>query len=165
MVKKDMVVGMLQAFHEMSVCDACLARKQTRCSFPTKATYRATQPFELIHGDLCGPISPPTLANDRYVFVLIDDFSRFMWTMLLKEKSEAFGRFKRFKESVEKQVDLSIKTFYTDRGGEFTSIEFNRFCKENGVSRHLTAPYKSNRMISNTNGDDKKLVESYEDSE
>nr|GFA00891.1 zinc finger, CCHC-type [Tanacetum cinerariifolium] len=29
----------------------------------------------------------------------------------------------------------------TDRGGEFTSNEFNQFCKENGIARQLTAPY------------------------
>lgn len=29
----------------------------------------------------------------------------------------------------------------TDRGGEFTSVEFGRYCAEKGVERHLTAPY------------------------
>ncbi|GJV39898.1 zinc finger, CCHC-type containing protein [Tanacetum coccineum] len=29
----------------------------------------------------------------------------------------------------------------TDRGGEFTSREFTRYCKENGILRQLTAPY------------------------
>ncbi|MCI30062.1 retrovirus-related pol polyprotein from transposon tnt 1-94, partial [Trifolium medium] len=29
----------------------------------------------------------------------------------------------------------------TDRGGEFTSIEFNDFCNENGMKRQLTAAY------------------------
>ena len=61
--------------------------------------------------------------------------------MLLREKSEAFDRFKKFKEYVENQMKLKLKTFRTDRGGEFTSSEFIRFCEENGVTRHLTAPY------------------------
>ena len=141
MVKKEMVVGMPQTTHEKSVCSACLAGKQTRNSFPTKATYRAAQALELVHGDLCGPISPPTPSSNRYVFVLIDDFSRYMWTRLLREKSEAFDRFKSFKEMVEKRTGLKLKTFRTDRGGEFTSTEFNTFCDENGIIRHLTAPY------------------------
>ncbi|GJW76447.1 ribonuclease H-like domain, reverse transcriptase, RNA-dependent DNA polymerase [Tanacetum coccineum] len=29
----------------------------------------------------------------------------------------------------------------TDRGGEFTSNEFTQYCKENGITRQLTAPY------------------------
>ncbi|KAI3501786.1 hypothetical protein L1887_29807 [Cichorium endivia] len=36
---------------------------------------------------------------------------------------------------------MKIKTFHTDRGGEFTSHELNRFCGEQGISRMLTAPY------------------------
>ncbi|BAB11371.1 unnamed protein product [Arabidopsis thaliana] len=61
---KALVVGMPQSLHKMSACDACLAEKQTRHSFPTKATYHATQALELIHIDLCRPISPPTMANN-----------------------------------------------------------------------------------------------------
>lgn len=38
---------------------------------------------------------------------------------------------------------MSIKTFRNNRGGEFTTSEFNQFCEENGASRHLTAPYTS----------------------
>jgi len=64
-----------------------------------------------------------------------------MWPMLLREKSEVFDRFKKFKEYVENQTKLQLKIFRTDRGGEFTSSEFIRFCEENGVTRHLTAPY------------------------
>lgn len=141
MVKNDMTIGMPHTVHETSVCEACLAGKQTRKSFPTQTSFRATQALALVYGDLCGPISPPTPANNRYVFVLIDDFSRYMWTILLKEKSEAFDRFKKFKEYVEKQTGSAIKTFRTDRGGEFNSTDFKTFCEENGISRHLTAPY------------------------
>ncbi|KAL1198919.1 Retrovirus-related Pol polyprotein from transposon TNT 1-94 [Cardamine amara subsp. amara] len=147
MVKKQMVIGIPHVQHEKNVCDACLAGKQTRNPFPTKATFRAIQALELIHGDLCGPITPPIPANNRYIFVLIDDFSRYMWTMLLKEKSEAFDRFKKFKDLVEKQTGLSIKTFCTDRGGEFTSADFNQFCEINEVSIHLTAPYTPHQNI------------------
>ena len=86
-----------------------------------------------MHGDLCGPITPPTPENNKYVFVLINDFSRYMWVIQLKEKSEAYDRFKRFKESVEKQTRSTIKTFRTDRGGEFTLAEFNLFSEENVV--------------------------------
>lgn len=112
-----------------------------RRSFPQATTYRATQVLELIHGDFCGPITPSTAAQNRYIFVLIDDHSRYMWTLLLKEKSEAFDRFKRFKALVEQKTGVTIKTFRTDRGGEFVSQEFNMFCDNAGIKRHLTAPY------------------------
>nr|ABW74560.1 polyprotein [Boechera divaricarpa] len=57
------------------------------------------------------------------------------------EKGDANERFKRFKAMIEQQTGKSIKTFRTDRGGEFRSTEFNMFCEENGILRHLTTPY------------------------
>lgn len=74
-------------------------------------------PLELVHGDLCGPISPPTPGKKRYVFVLIDDCTRYMWTILLKEKSEALEKFKVFKGLAEQETKTTVKTFRTDGGG------------------------------------------------
>lgn len=59
----------------------------------------------------------------------------------MKEKGEAFKKFKRFKEIVEKDTGEAIRTLRTDRGGEFTSLEFQSYCEKSGIQRHLTAPY------------------------
>jgi hypothetical protein len=56
--------------------------------------------------------------------LLIDDYSRMTWVTFLKEKSEAFEKFKAFKALVEKETDLKIKCLRSDRGGEFISNEF-----------------------------------------
>lgn len=141
MVKKKLVVGIPEIEVERETCASCLMGKQTRSVFPQTSKYRASQVLELIHGDLCGPITPSTPTRNRYIFVLIDDFSRYMWTILLKEKGEAFEKFRKFKALVEQETGVSIKCFRTDRGGEFTSSEFQNFCENSGVKRHLTAPY------------------------
>nr|GEZ16377.1 zinc finger, CCHC-type [Tanacetum cinerariifolium] len=54
---------------------------------------------------------------------------------------EALETFKEFKLKVENEVGKKLKSFRTDRGGEFTSREFIRYCKENEILRQLTAPY------------------------
>ncbi|HEY5260323.1 MAG TPA: reverse transcriptase domain-containing protein, partial [Rhabdochlamydiaceae bacterium] len=59
----------------------------------------------------------------------------------LKEKSEAFEVFKRFKVLVEKMTGRYIKALRSDRGGEYTSTAFTSFCEEQGIKRFLTAPY------------------------
>ena len=56
-------------------------------------------------------------------------------------KSETFNAFKRFKVHVEKETYIFIRDLRTDRGGEFTSQEFNTFCDVNGIQRQLTAAY------------------------
>lgn len=138
MINKGLVMGMPSITIEKETCMSYLLGKQTRQPFPQKTSYRATQTLELIHEDLCGPITPPTLGHKRYVFVIIDDYSRYMWVIFLKEKSEAFEKFKTL---VEVETRATIKTFRTDRGGEFISHEFQAFCEKYGIQRHLTSPY------------------------
>ncbi|KAJ9565988.1 hypothetical protein OSB04_001954 [Centaurea solstitialis] len=127
--------------HQDQLCESCMVGKQTKQSFSKRAEYRATNILEMVHGDICGPVDPPTQAGNSYILVLIDDYSRYMWSFLLKHKSDASGVIKRFKRVIEKRTGKEIKTFHTDRGGEFTSHELNRFCDEEGISRMLTAPY------------------------
>ena len=141
MVKNELVIGMTRAPTGKETCESCLLGKQTRQTFPQATSYRALSILELIHGDLCGPISPSTAARRRYMFVLIDDCSRYMWSLLLREKSEAFEKFKGFKALVEQETGAKIKTLRTYRGGEFMSQEFQDFCEKEGINRHLTAPY------------------------
>lgn len=136
-----MVRGMPANSHPSNICDCCLIGKQTEKSYPKKVQFRAKRPLELLHGDLCGPIIPSTLGGCRYMFLIVDDFSRYMWCYLLKFKDQAFEVFKRFKVLVEKFLKVKVGTFRTDRGGEFTSIEFNDWCEAQRIRRHLTAPY------------------------
>ncbi|KAG7585452.1 Ribonuclease H-like superfamily [Arabidopsis thaliana x Arabidopsis arenosa] len=141
MFKKELVTGLPTMKIGKETCPSCCLGKQVRKPFPAATMFRAERRLELIHGDLCGPITPSTTARNRYVFVLIDDYSRYMWSILLKEKSETFEKFKKFKMLVEQETGTSIKTFRTDRGGEFISHEFQSFCEKAGIQRHLTAPY------------------------
>lgn len=97
--------------------------------------------MELIHADLCGPITPTSNRGKRYLLVLVDDFSRKTWIYFLTEKAEAFETFKVFKNCVEKEAKTVIRGLRTYRGGEFTSDNFNKFCKEQGIKRQLTAAY------------------------
>jgi transposase InsO family protein len=94
-----------------------------------------------VHADICGPISPSSHSNKRYLITFIDDFSRKIWVYFLTEKSEAFTTFKLYKAKVEKGTGAFIQNLRTDRGVEFTSTEFTNFCDENGIHKQLTAPY------------------------
>lgn len=140
MSSTQMVHGMPSVNVPGEICRGCLQSKQTRRPFPSQSSFSAKKPLELVHGDLCGPITPSTTAGNKYIFLLVDDFSRVMWIYLLKNKFEVFEAFKNFRALVETQ-DKKIKTFRTDRGGEFTSKEFMAYCEEAGIVRHLTAPY------------------------
>ncbi|CAL5371264.1 unnamed protein product [Camellia sinensis] len=138
---KKMVHGIPQFKSPSTVCANCMIGKQHRDSIPKKSNWRATEKLQLVHADLCGPISPISNSKKRYIICFIDDFTKKAWTYFLVEKSEALSMFKHFKSYVEKEVEGHIKCLRTDRGGEFTSFEFNEFCTEHGIKRQLTAAY------------------------
>ncbi|CAL2259306.1 unnamed protein product [Prunus armeniaca] len=136
-----MVRGLPQLFASSVTCTDCINGKQHRDPIPKKSTWRATQKLELIHADICGPITPTSNSNKRYILLFIDDYSRKAWVYFLVEKSKAFNYFKCFKTMVEKETGLFVKCLRTDRGGEFNSNEFNDFCKQSGIKRQLTTAY------------------------
>ena len=67
--------------------------------------------------------------------ILVDEFSRMIWVAFLNKKSEAFDKFKIFKNRVKNESGMKIKCLRSDRGGEFNSNEFNIFCEANGIKR------------------------------
>ncbi|KAA0056495.1 copia protein [Cucumis melo var. makuwa] len=125
----------------------CLHGKQSRKSFPQESSSRARRPLELVHTDLCGSIKPSSFGNNNYFLLFIDDFNRKTWVYFVKEKSEVFGMFKRFKALVEKESGYYIKALKSERGGEFTSNEFKTFCAENGICRPLTVPFTPQQNV------------------
>ena len=85
------------------------------------------------------------LSGYEYYVTFINDYSRKTWIYLLKTKDEVFGKFKEFKALIENHLERRIKTLRTDNGREYTSNEFESFCKEVGIKRELTTPYNPQR--------------------
>jgi histone deacetylase 1/2 len=117
------------------VCDACLAGKQRRTPFPQKALRLSTEVLQLLHGNLCGPISPPTPSGNRYFLLLVDDYSRYMWVVLLPSKDEAASAIKRVQAAAERKTDKKLLALRTDRGGEFTAADFAEYYTQLGLHR------------------------------
>ncbi|KAI5336087.1 hypothetical protein L3X38_026221 [Prunus dulcis] len=138
---QEMVVGLLEINAVKEVCEGCVLGKQCRETFPRAATTRASTPLELIHSDICGPMQIVTKASNRYFLTFIDDCTRMCWIYFLRYKSEAFNVFKRFKATVELQSGYMLRKLRSDKGGEYKSIEFNKFCEEMGMERQLTVAY------------------------
>ena len=141
MRRVEMVNGLPNIQFSDRLCRSCVAGKQKRSPFPDKSNFRASRKLQLIHGDICGPMKPSTVGGRRYFFLLIDDYSRLMWVAFLRDKSDAFYHFKKFKKLAESESEEDIKCFRTNRGGEFNSEVFNAYCEESDIKRQLTAPY------------------------
>ena len=97
---------------------------QKKVSFPNKK-FTTTKDLEIVHTNLSHPTRTRGFYGERYFMIFVDDFTRMMWVAFLKEKYEAFVKFKIFKNRVENESGVKIKSLISDRGGELTSKEFN----------------------------------------
>ena len=116
-------------------CNACLSNKSHKLSF-SQSTTVSSQSLETIFSDVW---TSPIISNNefKYYVILMDHFTRYIWFYPLKQKSKVKDIFIRFKVIVEKHFDKTIKTLYSDNGGEFIALA--HFFSTNGIS-HLTTP-------------------------
>ena len=87
-------------------------------------SYRAKEVLDLVHTDLCGPMSTSARRGYEYFITFIDDYSRHGYIYQMRHKSEAFDKFKEFKADVENHRGRSIKSLRSDRGGKYLLVEF-----------------------------------------
>ena len=115
--------------------------KQHRQPFPKKSQSRSSQPLELIHSDVCGPMSVNSVGGSRYFVTFIDDYSRFTTVYFMKHESEALEKFKEFVELVENLFEKRFKSLRSDNESEYESREFAEYCKSKGIKKDDTISY------------------------
>ena len=62
--------------------------------------------LELVHTDLWGHSPVTSLGGSKYYITFIDDSSRNIWIYFLKNKSDVFETFKKWKAMVETKTGL-----------------------------------------------------------
>ena len=80
-----MVEGMFNFSLDFDFCEHCVYGKKNWVSFPSLAK-RVNKILELVHSDVFGPVSVPSLGKYVYYFSFIDDFSRNTWIYFLRNK-------------------------------------------------------------------------------
>jgi len=71
-----MVKGLPDIEEALLTCIAYQYRNKTRLPFSKKRTWRAIQNLQLVHTNVGGPMSTPSLNGSRYYILFIDDMTR-----------------------------------------------------------------------------------------
>ena len=159
MINEELVTGLVLDTKQQPdpICEPCLAGKMHSNPFPNSQSHYS-EPLELIHTDLHGPLPVATPEGYRYWIIFIDACKRFRVGVLLKKKSDAFKAFKLFKAYAENQLGCKIKAMQDDKAGEYMSQEFIDFTDSCGIIRRHTTrnrpqmngvAERANRTISN----------------
>ncbi|GKA57016.1 retrovirus-related pol polyprotein from transposon TNT 1-94 [Tanacetum coccineum] len=78
------------------LCSSCERGKSKKDSHPPKLVPSSHSMLELLHMDLCGPMRVDSINGKRYILVIIDDYSRFIWVYFLHLKDENPKIIKKF---------------------------------------------------------------------
>ena len=88
-------------FEKDRICEACQKGEKNKVSFKPKNCISTERP--LLHKDLFGSSRTMSLGGNFYGLVIIDDFSRFTWTIYLASKNETFHDFKKLAKVLENE--------------------------------------------------------------
>lgn len=126
-----------------TVCESCIKGKIHRQPFKKGhgIDSRTTEPGELIHADLCGPIQEPSIGGSRYMLLFKDDYSYFVTAYFIAHKNEVSDRLKNFLKKTENIIGRKIKTLRTDNGLEFVNCHVKEIISEHSIQHQRTVAY------------------------
>ena len=127
------------SFEPIPMFESCLEGKMTKRPFKAKG-YRTTKPLELVHTDVCGPMRVQARGGYEYFVTFTDDYLRYDFVYLMRQKSKNFDKFREYKAEAEKQLSVHIKQLRSDRGGAYLFGEFKFYLTQEGIVSQLSAP-------------------------
>ncbi|CAI7909702.1 unnamed protein product [Closterium sp. NIES-54] len=126
---------------EVGSCETCLTSKFSR--FPFHSTVgQSSDPVELVHVDLVGPMKVKGDGGALYSMTMVDDYTRITWSFPLAKKSDAARVIiEEWLPMVERESGKRVKAIRSDRGGEFLGADFRSWLKRHGIKQQLTMAY------------------------
>lgn len=121
-------------------CEPCQRAKQARVPFAASDTI-TTEPLELLHMDVCGPMPVPSHAGSNYFCTVLDDYTGLSIVGTLATKGATADKVKTFIQLLETQSGYRVRTVRTDGGGEYVNAELEGFFTERGIIHQKTMAY------------------------
>ncbi|KAJ0596182.1 putative RNA-directed DNA polymerase [Helianthus annuus] len=81
----------------------------------------------------------------RYYVLFLDDYTNFLWSYPISNKSQVFSVFTTFSNYIATQFERKIKQFQCDNGKEYANSQFQQFCNQNGMHFRFSCPHTSSQ--------------------
>ncbi|GJU77541.1 integrase, catalytic region, zinc finger, CCHC-type containing protein [Tanacetum coccineum] len=117
LTKQDLVDGLLKFKYDKDhMCSAWEQGKSKKASLQPKLVPSTHSKLELIHMDLYGPMRLESIKDEKYILVIIDDYSRYAWVYFLCTKYEAPDMIIKFITRVQLKFKVDEVTWKTYGG-------------------------------------------------
>ena len=91
---------------------------------------QTSRPLELLHIDLMGPARVQSLGGKKYILAVMDDFTRYTWVVLLKDKAEAPEKMIYLCKKLQVEKDTVIARIRSEHGRAFENTKLATFCND-----------------------------------
>ncbi|CAI7885455.1 unnamed protein product [Closterium sp. NIES-54] len=145
---------------EVGSCETCLTSKFSRFPFHS-AVGQSSDPVELVHVDLVGPMKVKGDGGALHSMTMVDDYTRLTWSFPLAKKSDAARVIiEEWLPMVVRESGKRVKAIRSDRGGKFLGAEFRSWLKRHGIKQQLITAYtpqsngvaERNRVLTHVGG-------------
>lgn len=133
-------------------CETCAATKLKEK--PHKGTlFKGEKRLEALHIDVVGHIRNTGLGGEEYWITIVDGATGFCWALPIEKKSDLFGAFRDFL-ALHERPEIRCRHIHLDKGGENSSLIFELFCTERGITLCYTdtEQHESNGLVERYNG-------------
>nr|GEX56708.1 retrovirus-related Pol polyprotein from transposon TNT 1-94 [Tanacetum cinerariifolium] len=138
LLKKDVVIGLPKLkYIKDKLCSSYELSKAKRSSFKSKAVPSSKGMLNLLYMDLCGPMRVASINGKKYILVIVDDYSRYTWTLFLHSKDETPDVLREFLTMIQRNLQAPVTIVRTDRGTEFLIRHSMHFSKKKELSIKL----------------------------
>nr|GEU45298.1 hypothetical protein [Tanacetum cinerariifolium] len=109
LAKQGLVRGLPKLkFEKDHLCSACAMGKSKNKSHKPKSEDTNQEKLYLLHMDLCGPMRIERVNGKKYIFVIVDAYSRFTWVKCLRSNDEAPNFIIKFLKMIQVRLKVGI---------------------------------------------------------
>ncbi|XP_065622536.1 uncharacterized protein LOC136064563 [Quercus suber] len=87
-----------------------------------------------------GPARVQSLGGMKYTLVMVDDFTRYAWVVLLKDKFEAIDKIIHLCKKLQVEKNILIAWIISDYIKEFENSKLISFCNDQRTKQEIFAP-------------------------
>ena len=124
-------------------CEACVMAKSANHPHHEGARLEATERYQGLHCDFCGPFPCASLSGAKYLLIFIDSFTGFIWDFYPNSQSEFFDIWHLFMARLdnESRRKNAVSWIRSDNAKVFSVPRVVAECAERGIRQEFSAPY------------------------
>ncbi|GJS12152.1 putative reverse transcriptase domain-containing protein, partial [Tanacetum coccineum] len=108
--KQGLVRGLPKLKYQKDhLCSACSLGKRKKHTHKPKSDDSIQEKLYLLHMDLCGPMRIESINGQKYILVIVNDYSRFTWVKFLRSKDDTPEFVIKFLKMIQVRLNATVR--------------------------------------------------------